>query len=237
MDTMDFLKRAWSSFNVPTPFAPTLDVDELDKRIADLRAVEQWLALNQSMLRNTIQGLEIQRGTLGAINAMSDSFGKALRPSDDTIAQTLAQFAAAAAARQASDAAAEPPPAPGIHPTPGMAFGWSPSSMPSSAAFAPGASRAAGGDQAGGAGPSVDPLAGAGVNPLAWWNLLQSNFQQIAQAATGHSGAEDPSQGHPRKSGSKPARKAKPAPAGKAGRKVAGMESAAPPLRAKSKGP
>ena len=83
MDTMDFLKRAWSSLSVPTPFAPTLDVAELDKRIADLRAVEQWLGLNQNMLRNTIQGLEIQRGTLGAINAMSDSFGKALRPSDE----------------------------------------------------------------------------------------------------------------------------------------------------------
>ena len=66
MDTMDFVKRAWASLDLSSPFTPTLSVEELDKRIADLRAVEQWLALNQGMLRNTIQGLEIQRGALHA---------------------------------------------------------------------------------------------------------------------------------------------------------------------------
>ena len=82
-----------------------------------------------------------------------------------------------------------------------------------------------------------EPLAGAGVNPLAWWNLLQSNFQQIAQAATGHPGVEAPASEPPRKPGPKRVPKAKPGRAGKAGRKTAGMESAAPPVRAKSRGP
>lgn len=49
---------------LPNMIAPTLDVDELDKRIADLRAVEQWLQLNAGMLRTTIQSLEVQRATI-----------------------------------------------------------------------------------------------------------------------------------------------------------------------------
>jgi hypothetical protein len=61
-DGIDSVKRAWSMFNAPSALVPTLDVDELDKRIADLKAVEQWLNLNVSMLHGTIQGLEIQRG-------------------------------------------------------------------------------------------------------------------------------------------------------------------------------
>jgi hypothetical protein len=51
---------------VPSMFLPTLDIKELDKRIADLRGVEQWLTLNQNMLRTTIQSLEVQRQTLAA---------------------------------------------------------------------------------------------------------------------------------------------------------------------------
>jgi len=51
---------------IPSMFMPTLDVQELDKRIADLRSVEHWLKLNQGMLQTTIQGLEMQRNTLSA---------------------------------------------------------------------------------------------------------------------------------------------------------------------------
>ena len=77
-DGIDSVKRAWSMFNAPSALVPTLDVDELDKRIADLKAVEQWLNLNVSMLRGTIQGLEIQRGTLAAVKAFGASFNSAM---------------------------------------------------------------------------------------------------------------------------------------------------------------
>lgn len=52
---------------LPNMIAPTLDIDELDKRIADLRAVEQWLQLNAAMLRTTIQSLEVQRATIATL--------------------------------------------------------------------------------------------------------------------------------------------------------------------------
>ncbi|MEJ2767374.1 PhaM family polyhydroxyalkanoate granule multifunctional regulatory protein [Mycetohabitans sp. B46] len=44
-------------------------VEELDKRITDLRTVEQWLKLNLSMLQSTIQALQVQRSTLATLHA------------------------------------------------------------------------------------------------------------------------------------------------------------------------
>lgn len=52
---------------LPGMVAPTLDLGELDKRIADLRAVEQWLQLNAAVLRTTIQSLEVQRATIATL--------------------------------------------------------------------------------------------------------------------------------------------------------------------------
>ncbi len=74
-DPMDFLKSMWSSVGVPLPgmVTPTLDTDELGKRIADLKAVEGWLKSNLGLLQMTIQGLEMQRSTLAAMQAISQS--------------------------------------------------------------------------------------------------------------------------------------------------------------------
>ena len=47
--------------------APTLDDKEIDKRISDLKLVENWLNMNLSVLRMSIQGLEMQRMTLAAL--------------------------------------------------------------------------------------------------------------------------------------------------------------------------
>ena len=51
---------------LPSMMMPTMDVKELEKRIADLRSVEHWLELNLGLLRTTIQGLDMQRATLQA---------------------------------------------------------------------------------------------------------------------------------------------------------------------------
>ncbi|WP_261379353.1 PhaM family polyhydroxyalkanoate granule multifunctional regulatory protein [Denitratisoma sp. DHT3] len=75
MDPMEFLKNLWGNVGVPLPgmSVPTMDTGELDKRIADLRAVEGWLKMNLNMLQMSIQALEVQRATLNAIQAMSQS--------------------------------------------------------------------------------------------------------------------------------------------------------------------
>lgn len=74
-DPMEFLKSLWGNTGMPLPglVTPTLDTDELEKRITDLKAVEGWLKSNLSMLQMTIQGLEMQRATLSALQAISQS--------------------------------------------------------------------------------------------------------------------------------------------------------------------
>jgi|SRR5262245_9934907 len=71
-DPLEFLKNLWAPMGLPLSgvVAPLLSIEEIDKRIADLRSVEQWLTLNQNVLRMTIQGLEMQRTTLAAFQAM-----------------------------------------------------------------------------------------------------------------------------------------------------------------------
>ena len=74
-DPLDFIKNMWGNmgFTLPGMVTPTLDTDELDKRIADLKAVEGWLKTNLGLLQMTIHGLDMQRTTLAAMQAISKS--------------------------------------------------------------------------------------------------------------------------------------------------------------------
>lgn len=74
-DPMEFLKSLWGNSGMPLPglVTPTMDTNELDKRITDMKAVEGWLKTNLGMLQMTIQGLEVQRATLSAFQAISQS--------------------------------------------------------------------------------------------------------------------------------------------------------------------
>ena len=72
-DPMEFMRSMWGKmgFSIPGMVTPTLDVDELDKRITDMKAVENWLKMNLSSLQMAIQGLEMQRTTIATMQAMS----------------------------------------------------------------------------------------------------------------------------------------------------------------------
>lgn len=50
--------------------APTVSVEEIDKRIQELRAVQFWLEQNGRALTATIQALEVQKMTLAALQSM-----------------------------------------------------------------------------------------------------------------------------------------------------------------------
>ncbi len=71
-DPFEFLKKMWGPMgqSLPGMVTPTLDVNEIDKRIGELRSVETWLTMNLNMLKMTIQGLEMQRTTLAAFQSM-----------------------------------------------------------------------------------------------------------------------------------------------------------------------
>ncbi|NMG33975.1 hypothetical protein GRF61_05865 [Azoarcus sp. TTM-91] len=95
-DPLDFVRSLWNNmgFSFPGMVTPTLDIDELDKRIADLKAVEGWLKMNLNMLQMTTQGLELQRAALAAVKAMSQQARDAAEKGD---AGDANPFAAAAA--------------------------------------------------------------------------------------------------------------------------------------------
>lgn len=84
-DPLNFMRNMWGNmgFSLPGMVAPTFDLDELDKRIKDLKAVEGWLRMNLSMLQMTIQGLEMQRSTVGAVQAMGQMAADAAKRASD----------------------------------------------------------------------------------------------------------------------------------------------------------
>lgn len=96
-DPLEFISNMWNNmgFTLPGIVTPTLDIEELDKRIHDLKAVEHWLKVNLNMLQMTTQGLEMQRATLAAVKAMSET--TSTRNNDDQAAPASENpFAAAA---------------------------------------------------------------------------------------------------------------------------------------------
>ncbi|NML42801.1 hypothetical protein HHL11_03490 [Ramlibacter sp. G-1-2-2] len=62
--------------NLSSWVAPTLNVEELEKRISELRAVHFWLDQNSKALAATIQALEVQKMTLATLKGMNFSMGE-----------------------------------------------------------------------------------------------------------------------------------------------------------------
>ncbi|MFS2005177.1 PhaM family polyhydroxyalkanoate granule multifunctional regulatory protein [Duganella sp. CT11-25] len=156
-DTLDFVKNLWGSMSVPGLTAPTLSVEELDKKINDLKAVEAWLNLNMSMLRGSIQALEVQRGTIATLKSVGASLAAAVNQgANDKSIFDANPYASAFFhhAREAEPAAAAP------------------------AAEAP--------KPQADAKPEAKPGADAAAqmtNPAVWWNMLQDQFKQAVSTA------------------------------------------------------
>lgn len=141
--------------------APTLDPDEIDKRIKELRTVQFWLEQNSRLLATTIQALEVQRMTLSTLKTMNVQMGdlreslKIRMPAFDAAlspkpaqASANAPTEAAPAGGQLDAVAAEP------------AKATAKVKAKSTAATTGGAT--------------------AAVDPTQWWNALAGQFAQIA---------------------------------------------------------
>lgn len=202
-DPFEFVRTAWSSFGVPSSLTPTADLDELDRRIADLKTVEQWLTLNLNMLRTSVQALEIQRGTIAALKSYGEMLGSHAQslPGADTLAQAMAASPLAAAASWPGTPApaAETPGAGGA----AAARGAAATASGHADAGSPGAGTAAG-DEAppSGTGAAAGyPLGMPGLDAAEWWESLHRQFGQIttavATAALGAGTASMPEAGKP----------------------------------------
>jgi len=158
-DTLDFVKNLWGSMSVPGLTAPTLSVEELDKKINDLKAVESWLNLNMSMLRGSIQALEVQRDTIATLKSVGASLASAVNTgvSDKSIFDANPYASAFFHHAREADKAPAPAPTPAAATTP----------APEARAEAP------------------KPAAGSAsaAQPNAWWNMLQDQFKQAVSTA------------------------------------------------------
>ena len=88
----DFLKnlaagaadpRAADTAGLSNWVAPTLSVEEVDKRIKELRTVQFWLEQNLHALKATVQALEVQKMTLSTLQGMNlrmEDLAKAFAP-------------------------------------------------------------------------------------------------------------------------------------------------------------
>jgi hypothetical protein len=112
------LKNAGSGLpNMGQWIAPTLNPEDLEKRIQELKTVHFWLEQNAKLLATTIQALEVQRMTLSALKTMNLPLAElsealkikvptpaatAQRPADDEDEQDPADEPPAPAARKAA---------------------------------------------------------------------------------------------------------------------------------------
>ena len=103
--------------NISQWIAPTLDPDELGKRIEQLRTVQFWLEQNAKVLAATIQALEVQRMTLSTLKTMNmpmDRLRDAFKLTPQPAAGVAPASAAAApvAAKRANPSRPQTPSAP-----------------------------------------------------------------------------------------------------------------------------
>ncbi|MBT2335660.1 hypothetical protein J7E49_17305 [Variovorax paradoxus] len=138
--------------------APTLSVEEVDKRIQELKTVQYWLEQNGHALKATIQALEVQKMTLSTLRGMNVQM--------EDIASAFARQAAAAA----------PASAPAAAPAAAAPVESEPEAEPEEAP--PPAKK-------GRSKPAAAAASGNGgvVDPMQWWGSLTDQFQQIASSA------------------------------------------------------
>ncbi len=116
-DPFEMFRRLWGPLAIPVPgmAMPTLDPQEIERRVAELRAVEGWLAMNLNMLRMSIQGLEMQKTALQAMKATAEAGLGAAAGGESPPGAMLWPWAAM---QQAMGGGAPPPDAPDPHAAP-----------------------------------------------------------------------------------------------------------------------
>ncbi len=164
---MDLVKKFWGNLPggsaLPGFLVPTVDLAELDKRVSDLRAAESWVEVNLNMLRATIQGLEVQRNTIAAIQSLSAM-------ADGVMAGNAAPPAAAGTA--SADAAPS-----------GLPPGWPAMPPPAPQATPPEAPVEVAPPVAAAPGPGAETDPAVSLATSNWLGLMQQQFMKVAQAA------------------------------------------------------
>ncbi|MFZ2824436.1 PhaM family polyhydroxyalkanoate granule multifunctional regulatory protein [Hydrogenophaga sp.] len=167
--------------------APTFNVEDLEKRIDELKAVQFWLDQNAKALAATIQALEVQKMTLATLKTMNFSLGDVANSLKLKATEAMAGFAGVAPAPAAPKGFAgleipprtygERTPEPEVEDNEEDADDEAPEedAAPEPVKTPRKATAAAAGE------PSA--LTGGVIDPLQWWGALSQQFQQIATTA------------------------------------------------------
>ena len=154
--------------------APTVSVEELEKRIGELKSVQFWLEQNTRALAATVQALEVQKMTLATLENMNVAMGDMAGAFGTKMADVTGGAQKFAETFATPKAKAEPA-APAHE-----------SAQPQAAAAAAAADKkqksAAEGGGAGGAAAFMPGASGL-ADPVQWWTSLTNQFQQIAASA------------------------------------------------------
>ena len=146
--------------NLGSWVAPTLNVEELDKRISELKSVQFWLDQNATALKATIQALEVQKMTLATLKGMNFNMGDVANAFKLKVADTVAGGVQGMADKAKTFAGLE---------VPATNFG----KKDATAKDKPKAEAKT---------ETQAPSAGV-VDPMQWWGALTQQFQTIAAEA------------------------------------------------------
>jgi hypothetical protein len=163
--------------------APTVSVDELDKRIQELKAVLFWLEQNGTALKATIQALEVQKMTLATLQGMNLSMAEVARAFTLPTQGTPAAAPSPAATPEHWPFAAAPAPQPAAAPTPAAEPEPQPEPTPEPEPPAAAAPKAAPARKRPPPAAAPAPAAAGLADPMQWWGALTQQFQQIAANA------------------------------------------------------
>jgi hypothetical protein len=176
----DFLQSLMKGAGAGMPsmsqwIAPTLDAEEVNKRIQELRTVQFWLEQNAKMLGATIQALEVQRMTLATLKTMNLPMSELresmkLDPND-----YISRMAATPAAPRPAAAA----PAPAMDDDNDSDNDDSGDEDETAAATGASAEPEAGGKPR----SSRAESGGATIDPVQWWGALTRQFTELASNA------------------------------------------------------
>lgn len=181
-DTLSFVKKLWGSMQVPGMVAPPMSVDELDKKIQDLKTVESWLSVNMNMLRGTIQALEVQRATIAALQSLGESFAQHAQQASAMAEQAATPFSTKPAEEVHSNAnwpmhpVADKTP----EPDPDAEIDEDEDMPPDGEVKTQAESGTIPADESAQAASDSNAQF---ANPAAWWGLLQEQFKQAVSKA------------------------------------------------------
>ena len=65
-DMLEFMQKMWNPMGFPLPgmVAPTINVEEIERKLGELRSVDNWLKMNLAFLQMTIKTMEMQKSAL-----------------------------------------------------------------------------------------------------------------------------------------------------------------------------